>query len=148
MSTSPWVWPGRPLLIAQALIIAGLVADAFDGRTARASSTPLLVALAVVVAVRAALSGAAETIGRRAAARVMSDLRLALVRRRLSSGSRAPADPMAGAASSPPLRSPASTRWRSTSLATCPSSCWPWSVPVAVLGTSLVVDPLSAASCS
>ena len=73
------------LLIAQAVIVATLVAPGVLRRRPGAVA-PLLAALAVVVAMRAALSGPAETIGRSAAARVMSDLRLALVTARLASG--------------------------------------------------------------
>ncbi len=134
---------GTALLIAQAVIIATLVADAFDGRPLR-DATPLLVALAVVVAVRAALSGSAETIGRRAATRVMSDLRLALVRSRVSGGAeRAEDDAGSGEIATAAV---AGVDALEVYLARyLPQVVLSVTVPVAVLGTAVVVDPPSAA---
>ena len=134
---------GTALLIAQAVIIATLVAGAFDARPA-APATLLLVALAVLVAVRAALSGSAETIGRRAAARVMSDLRLALVRSRLSGGAgRADDDAGSGELATAAV---AGVDALEVYLARyLPQVVLSVTVPVAVLAAALVVDPPSAA---
>jgi thiol reductant ABC exporter CydD subunit len=132
---------GTALLIAQAVIIATLVAGAFDARPA-AEAAPLLVALAVLVAVRAALSGSAEAIGRRAAARVMSDLRLALVRSRLSGGARADDAGSGELATAAVAGVDALEVYLARYL---PQVVLSVTVPVAVLAAALVVDPPSAA---
>ncbi|MBO2453084.1 thiol reductant ABC exporter subunit CydD [Actinomadura barringtoniae] len=67
-------------VLAQAVLIATIVADAFAGRSPGGA---LLLLLVVVVAGRSGLSTAIEAVGRRAAGRVMSDLRMDLIRRRL-----------------------------------------------------------------
>jgi ATP-binding cassette subfamily C protein CydD len=130
------------LLLAQAVIVATLVAQAFDGRPA-AEATPLLVAFAVVLAVRAALSGATETIGRRAAGCVMSDLRLALVRSRLNGG----AERAANHAGSGEIATAAVAGVDALEVYLArylPQVVLSVTVPVAVLATALVVDPPSA----
>jgi ATP-binding cassette subfamily C protein CydD len=104
------------LLIAQAVLVATLVAAAFDGRPP-GEYTPLLVAVAAILAVRAGLSAATETIGRRAAGRVLSDLRRALVRSRLAGDAAQPAagDAGSGEIATARCRSPCSApRWWST----------------------------------
>jgi thiol reductant ABC exporter CydD subunit len=73
-------------LLTQAALFAGVVAAAFGGRPLAAVARALAL-LAVVVVVRSALAGAFEAVGRRAAATVMSELRLALVERRLRGAS-------------------------------------------------------------
>jgi thiol reductant ABC exporter CydD subunit len=132
------------LLIAQAVLVANLVSAAFDGLPS-AEDAPLLAALAAVVAVRAALSGAVETIGRRAAARVMSDLRLALVRSRLSgdaAGERLEGEAGAGEIATAAV---AGVDALEVYLARyLPQVVLSVAVPVAVLATALVVDPTSA----
>jgi len=69
-------------LLTQAVLFAAIVAGAFHGRSL-ASLGRMIGLLAAVVVVRAVLAGGFEAVGRRTAARVMSELRLALVRRRL-----------------------------------------------------------------
>ena len=70
-------------LLAQATLFASIVARAFDGivRPDRSSASSLFGA---VVIARALFASGFEATGRRAAALVMSELRLALVERRLS----------------------------------------------------------------
>jgi thiol reductant ABC exporter CydD subunit len=138
---------GAAALLAQAMLIAGVVAGAFDGRPAGplgASTGALLIVLAGVVVVRATLSGAVETIGRWAAGRVMSELRRALVRRRLSGGSRGPADPMEGGelATAAVAGVDAVEVYLARYL---PQLVLAVTVPIAVLSTTLAVDPVSAA---
>jgi thiol reductant ABC exporter CydD subunit len=72
-------------VVAQAVLFASVVSGAFDGRSP-ASMSGAIALLAAVVVARAALSGAFEATGRRAAAAVMSRLRLSLVERRLGVG--------------------------------------------------------------
>ena len=71
------------LVVAQATLLARVVARAFDG-AALAAVRVELVALALAFAARGALAWAMEVAGRRAATNVLSELRLALVERRLS----------------------------------------------------------------
>jgi ATP-binding cassette subfamily C protein CydD len=133
------------LLIAQAVLVATLVAAAFDGRPA-GESTPLLVVLATVIAVRAALSGATEAIGRRAAGRVMSDLRLALVRSRLSGGAGGQQPEDGGGSGEIATAAVGGVDALEIYLARyLPQVVLSVTVPVAVLATALVVDPPSAA---
>jgi thiol reductant ABC exporter CydD subunit len=70
------------LVLVQATLIAHVVARAFH-RAALSAVAPELVALAFVFAGRGALAWGFEVAGRRAASRVLSDLRLALVEHRL-----------------------------------------------------------------
>jgi thiol reductant ABC exporter CydD subunit len=70
------------LLLAQAVLFADVVSSAFAGRDPADVGTTILLFAAVVCA-RAVVAGAFESTGRRAGARVMSDLRLSLVRGRL-----------------------------------------------------------------
>jgi ATP-binding cassette, subfamily C, bacterial CydD len=69
-------------LLVQATLVAFVVASAFDGGSLR-SAAAALVALVLVAVLRGALAGGFEATGRRAAASVMSQLRMALVERRL-----------------------------------------------------------------
>jgi thiol reductant ABC exporter CydD subunit len=71
-----------PVLL-QATLLARIVAQAFDGATA-ADLRPDLILLALSFAGRGALMWAMEVTGRRAAASVLSELRLALAERRLA----------------------------------------------------------------
>jgi ATP-binding cassette, subfamily C, bacterial CydD len=73
-------------VLTQAVLFAGVVADAFGGRPLTAVAGALAL-LAAVVVLRGTLAGAFEAVGRRAAATVMSELRLALVERRLRGAS-------------------------------------------------------------
>src|SRR4029453_10348035 len=69
-------------ILVQATLLARIVARAFSGAAPGDLRTDL-VALALAFAVRGALAWAMEVAGRRAAASVLSELRLALVARRL-----------------------------------------------------------------
>ncbi len=71
------------LLLAQATLLARVVARAFDG-AGLAEVRADLVALALAFAARGLLAWGMEVAGRRAAADVLSELRLALVERRLT----------------------------------------------------------------
>jgi ATP-binding cassette, subfamily C, bacterial CydD len=71
------------LVLLQATLLARIVARAFSG-AAPAELQGALVALALAFACRGALAWAMEVAGRRAAASVLSELRLALVARRLT----------------------------------------------------------------
>jgi ATP-binding cassette, subfamily C, bacterial CydD len=70
------------LVLAQAVLLAHVAARAFGGASLRDVAVPLAVLAAVVVA-RAGASWAFEVAGRRAAADVLSQLRLDVVARRL-----------------------------------------------------------------
>jgi len=76
---------GALLLLAQMTLLAGIVADAAQGRL-RQVPAGLALALAAVIMARAGLAYMVELSGRRTAARVMSALRAELVERRLSGG--------------------------------------------------------------
>ena len=70
------------LILLQATLFARIVARAFNGATLPDLWTDIVL-LAAVFALRGALAWGFETTGRRAASAVLSDLRLALVERRL-----------------------------------------------------------------
>jgi ATP-binding cassette, subfamily C, bacterial CydD len=70
-------------VVLQATLLAGIVARVFDGASLDELRVEL-VALALAFASRGALAWAMELAGRRAAASVLSELRLALVERRLT----------------------------------------------------------------
>jgi thiol reductant ABC exporter CydD subunit len=67
-------------ILLQAIVFAGIVVDAFRGQPPSLSTIALL---AAVVLARAILVGGFETVGRLAGSRVLSELRLTLVERRL-----------------------------------------------------------------
>jgi ATP-binding cassette, subfamily C, bacterial CydD len=71
------------LIVLQATLLARIVGGAFAGASAHALRADLI-ALALAFAGRGALSWAMEVAGRRAAANVLSELRLGLVARRLA----------------------------------------------------------------
>jgi thiol reductant ABC exporter CydD subunit len=73
---------GAVLLVVQATLIARIVAQAFSGSSLR-DVAPELVLLTLAFAARGALAWGFEVAGRRAAWTVLSELRLALVERRL-----------------------------------------------------------------
>jgi ATP-binding cassette, subfamily C, bacterial CydD len=75
-------------VLVQAVLLAGVLADSFAG-AAPSTLVGAVVVLAVVVAVRAALAAGFESVGRVAGVRVMSQLRLELVRHRLGADPRA-----------------------------------------------------------
>ncbi len=70
------------LVLVQAVLLAWVAARAFDGATLADVTVPLVLLVAVVVA-RAAAAWGFEVAGRSAANRVLSDLRLDVVERRL-----------------------------------------------------------------
>ena len=70
------------LVLAQAVLLADVAARSFDGASVSAV-TPALVLLCAVVGARAAAAWGFEFVGRRAAARILSRLRISLVERRL-----------------------------------------------------------------
>ena len=70
------------LVIAQAVLLGKVVAEAFDGASLGDVATPLVL-LAVAVTARASLAWSFEVAGRRAAAGVLSQLRLDLIEQRL-----------------------------------------------------------------
>ena len=73
------------LILIQAVLLARCAARAFDGASLGDLIGPLSLLAAVVIA-RAATGWGFETVGRRAAAGVLSRLRLELVERRLAGG--------------------------------------------------------------
>src|SRR5215467_3458090 len=70
------------LVLAQAVLLADVAARSFDGASLREVALPLVL-LAAVVCGRAATAWGFEVVGRRAAGRILSRLRLSLVERRL-----------------------------------------------------------------
>jgi thiol reductant ABC exporter CydD subunit len=79
---------GTLLLLAQATLLAVLLAAAAQGRLRQVPAV-LVVALAAIIGGRAGLAHVVEVSGRQAATRVMSALRAELVRRRLRPGAAA-----------------------------------------------------------
>jgi thiol reductant ABC exporter CydD subunit len=75
-------------VVVQAALLSRAVDAAFLGKAALASLTPVLLALAVVAALRAGLLWLQETIAQRVSARVRLDVRDHLVRRLLALGPR------------------------------------------------------------
>ena len=141
---------GAAALLAQVVLVAGVIAAAFVGAPVAplgASVQTMLVALAAAIVVRAGVSGAEETIGRWAAGRVMSELRRALVRQRLSgrSGpSGGQSDPVQGGELA--TAAVAGVDALEVYLARyLPQLVLAGFVPVAVLAIALAVDPVSAA---
>jgi thiol reductant ABC exporter CydD subunit len=132
------------LLITQAVIVGSLVATAFDGGPA-GQAAPWVPALAAVVAVRAVLSGATETIGRRAASGVMSELRLALVTSRLTGGTTRGSDDDAGSGELATAAVAGVDALEVYLARYLPQVVLSVMVPIAVLATALAVDPTSAA---
>jgi thiol reductant ABC exporter CydD subunit len=72
------------LVLAQAVLLADVAARSFDGASLREVTLPLAL-LSAVVCARAAAAWGFEVVGRRAACRILSRLRLDLVERRLDS---------------------------------------------------------------
>jgi ABC-type transport system involved in cytochrome bd biosynthesis fused ATPase/permease subunit len=135
-------------VLGQAVVVAALVAGAFDGRPVAAQGRLLAVLVGLVVA-RAMLAGSVESVGRWAAGRVMSELRRALVRQRL----RGAGSGTGGAASGDPVESGeiataavAGVDALEVYLARyLPQVVLAVAVPVAVLVVTLAIDPTSAA---
>ena len=113
------------LIVAQAVLIAGVVVDGFQSGADLADVRPALALIALIAVGRAVLAWAAEAVGHRAAADATSQLRLQVVERALRLG---PAHFAGQGPASSPRWSPAALlRWTATSPATYPNSCWPWS---------------------
>ena len=135
-------------VLGQAVVVAALVAGAFDRRPVAEQGRLLAVLVGLVVA-RAALAGSVESVGRWAAGRVMSELRRALVRHRL----RGAGSGTGGAASGDPVESGeiataavAGVDALEVYLARyLPQVVLAVAVPVAVLVVTLAIDPTSAA---
>jgi thiol reductant ABC exporter CydD subunit len=133
-------------VLGQAVVVAALVAGAFDRRPVAEQGRLLAVLVGLVVA-RAALAGSVESVGRWAAGRVMSELRRALVRHRLRGAG------TGGAASGDPVESGeiataavAGVDALEVYLARyLPQVVLAVAVPVAVLVVTLAIDPTSAA---
>ena len=141
-------------VLGQAVVVAALVAGAFDRRPVAEQGRLLAVLVGLVVA-RAALAGSVESVGRWAAGRVMSDLRRALVRHRLrhAGGGADSGVPGGGVAPGDPVESAeiataavAGVDALETYLARyLPQVVLAVAVPVAVLAVTLAIDPMSAA---
>ena len=138
-------------VLGQAVVVAALVAGAFDGRPVGEQGR-LLAVLVGLVAARAALAGSVESVGRWAAGRVMSELRRALVRHRLrgDSGGGPPADAVetAGSAETAEIATAAVAGVDALEVYLArylPQVVLAVAVPTAVLVVTLVIDPTSAA---
>src|SRR5262249_55070489 len=70
------------LVLAQAVLLARVAARSFEGASLHEVLTPLVL-LAAVVCARAGAAWGFEVVGRRAAGRILSRLRLSFVERRL-----------------------------------------------------------------
>jgi thiol reductant ABC exporter CydD subunit len=129
------------LVLAQAVLIATVAGRAFGGSSLSSLSTLLAVLCATVVA-RAACAWAFEVVGRRAAAQVMSQLRIDLVSARLD---RRPValDGVAGAELATTAVDGVDAL-ETTFARYLPQFVLAVCVPVAVLGLVAVIDPLSA----
>jgi hypothetical protein len=108
------------LVLAQAVLLARVAARSFDGASLTDVAVPLALLAAVVLA-RASTAWGFNVVGRRAAGRVLSRLRLELVRARLTGN---PPSTVRRAPRSRRSPSRESTRSRRRSPATCPRSCW------------------------
>jgi ATP-binding cassette, subfamily C, bacterial CydD len=132
---------GALLLLAQMTLLAGIVADAAQGRL-RQVPADLAMALAAVIVARSGLAYVVELSGRRTAAKVMSALRAELVGHRLATGA-------AGLGRSDSAELATSAVQGVDGLETyfaryLPQVVLACTVPVAVLAWSAVVDLRSA----
>ena len=128
-------------LLAQAVLFAEVVSRAFD-RAGLAGVGGFILALVAVVCVRAVLAGAFESTGRWAGARVMSDLRLALVRGRLRDSPLAADGAEAGEVATAAVQGVDSLEAYFARY--LPQLVLAALVPVIVLAWTAAVDPLSA----
>jgi thiol reductant ABC exporter CydD subunit len=129
------------LVLAQAVLIARVAARGFDGASAADLSTALAL-LCVVVAARAAAAWGFEAAGRRAAADVVSGLRLELVERRLR-GRPAALDGVESAEVATAAVA-GTDALEATFARYLPQLVLAVTVPVAVLVLAAAIDPLSA----
>jgi ATP-binding cassette subfamily C protein CydD len=134
------------VVVAQALLFAGIVADVFDGG-ALATVGGSIAMLVAAVALRAALATAIEVVGRRAGVRVMSQLRLELTERRLVDGLRvdssADGDPEAGEVATAAVHGVDSLETYFARY--LPQVVLAALVPAVILVVTAILDPLSAA---
>ena len=128
-------------LLAQAVLFAEIVSRAFDG-AGSAGVGGFILALVAVVCGRAVLAGAFESTGRWAGARVMSDLRLALVRGRLRDSPLAADGAEAGEVATAAVQGVDSLEAYFARYV--PQLVLAAIVPVIVLAWTAAVDPLSA----
>jgi thiol reductant ABC exporter CydD subunit len=129
------------LVLAQAVLLARVAARAFAGASLAELTAPLVL-LVVVTACRGAAAWGFETVGRRAAAAVLSDLRLALVRTRLRD--RPAALDGAESAEVATVAVAGVDALEATFARYLPQLVLATVVPFAVLGLVAFVDPLSA----
>ena len=129
------------LVLAQAVLLADVAARSFDGASLHEVIRPLVL-LAAVVCARAGTAWSFEVVGRRAAARILSRLRLSLVERRLRG------DPAAlDGAESSELATLAVTgvdALETTFARYLPQVVLATVVPFAVLAVVASIDPVSA----
>jgi len=128
-------------LLAQAVLFAEIVSRAFDG-AGLAGVGGLVLAFVAVVCARSVLAGAFEGTGRWAGARVMSDLRLALVRGRLRDSPLAADGAEAGEVATAAVQGVDSLEAYFARY--LPQLVLAAIVPVIVLAWTAAVDPLSA----
>jgi thiol reductant ABC exporter CydD subunit len=129
-------------VLAQAVLIAHVVADAFAGASL-AREAPWLALLAAAVTARAGAGWGFETVGRRASLRIVSALRLGLVRARLRDRPAA----LDGAASAELATAAVAGADALAGVygVYVPQLVLAVVVPVAVLALAAAIDPLSAA---
>jgi ABC-type multidrug transport system fused ATPase/permease subunit len=122
------------LVLVQAQLLASGVTRAFLGGDTLVALAPVLVALLVVVACRAALAWLAEVAAHRASTDMIRQLRSKLVAHTLRLGPRHGGLPRPG--SLPHWPPAAWTGWRGTSAATCrPCSSPRWCPPSSRVGS-------------
>lgn len=133
---------GAVLILAQATLLASVIARAWGGANLE-EVTPALLGFVAVTAGRSALSWAFEVVGRRAAASVLSDLRMALVRRRLRDAPAALDGVQSGEVATAAVGGiEALEGYFAKYLPQVVLACI---VPIAVIAWSAPIDPLSAA---
>jgi thiol reductant ABC exporter CydD subunit len=129
------------LVLAQAVLIATVAARGFEGAALEEVGVPLVL-LVAVVASRAATAWGFETVGRRAATHVLSNLRLELVERRLL-GRPAALDGVPSAEVATGAVTGAAAL-EATFARYLPQVVLAVIVPVAVLALVVAIDPISA----
>ncbi len=129
------------LILAQAVLLARVAARSFDGASLAAVALPLAL-MAVVVCARAGAAWGFEVVGRRAATRVLSRLRLDLVERRL--GDRPAALDNAESTEVATIAVAGVDALATTFARYLPQTVLAVVVPVAVLVLVAVIDPTSA----
>ena len=132
------------LIVAQAVLLAYVIAAAATRHATLASLRTQLIALAVVLCLRALAGGAFELCGRRGAIRVMSDLRGRLARRLLLDGpERRPAEGRTGELAGTAVQGVDALE--SYFAGYLPQLVLATVVPLAVIGWVCALDPITAA---